>query len=201
MVTQGLSLLPLIVLQRLGVIIGRLFYWVPNRERSNTRININLCFPDLAAAERERLVRQSLIEGAKSLLEMPKIWYGDPQRMVRELQLGEGVELPQLALRQNRGVIIAAPHLGAWEVGVHYLAQLAPATVLYRPPREQALEKLMVDGRSKGGAILVPTSTAGVKAMYEALFRGELVAILPDQQPRQAGKSAGYSPPFSMFPH
>lgn len=197
---KGLSLLPLALIQKLGVLFGRLFYLIPNQERNKTRVNIDLCFPDLSTPEKERLVRQSLIEGAKSVLEMPRIWYGDANRMVEELQLGEGANLPEFALQQNRGVIIAAPHLGAWEVGVHYLARLAPATVLYRPPREQALERIMVEGRSKGGALLVPTTTAGVKAMYEALYRGELVAILPDQQPRQAGKSAGVFAPFFNVP-
>lgn len=192
--------MPLTVVQRLGTILGWFFYRFPNRERATTRININLCFPQLSTPQRERLVRLSLVEGAKTLLEMPGIWHGDPDRLVAQLQLGDGAQLPELALKQNKGVIVVAPHLGAWEVGVHYLARLAPATVLYRPPKEKAMEKTIVGGRSKGGAHLVPTTAAGVKALYEALHRNELVAILPDQQPRHVGKSAGVFAPFFKVP-
>ena len=197
---KGLALLPLPVVQRLGVVLGWLYYRIPNREQATARINIGLCFPELSTQQREQLLRLNLQESAKSLLEMPGIWHGDADRMVAQLQLGDGAQLPQLALKQNRGVIIAAPHLGAWEVGVHYLATLAPATVLYRPPKEQAMESTIVSGRSKGGARLVPTTAAGVKALYEALHRNELVAILPDQQPRHVGRSAGVFAPFFGFP-
>ena len=62
---------------------------------------------------------------------------------------------------------------------------------------KETIGKMIIDGRSKGGARLVPTTAAGVKAaLFEALHRNELVAILPDQQPRHAGKSAGYSALF-----
>ena len=196
----GLSLLPTPVVQRLGALTGWFLYRIPNRQRDVARININLCFPELGTPLKERLVRQSLIENAKNLLEMPGIWRGDAARMVEQMELGDGADLPQLALQRKKGVIIAAPHLGAWEVGVHYLARLAPATVLYRPPRETIMEKMIIDGRSKGGARLVPTTAAGVKALFEALHRNELVAILPDQQPRHAGKSAGVFAPFFNVP-
>jgi len=197
---KGLSFLPLTIVQPLGALAGWFLYRIPNREREVARINIDLCFPELSLPQKVRLLRQSLRESAKTLLEMPRIWQGDAADMVEQMQLGDGADLPQRALQQNRGVIVAAPHLGAWEVGVHYLARLAPATVLYRPPREEVMEKTILDGRSKGGARLVPTTAAGVKALFEALHRNELVAILPDQQPRHAGKSAGVFAPFFQVP-
>ncbi|MCP4286861.1 MAG: lysophospholipid acyltransferase family protein [Gammaproteobacteria bacterium] len=197
---RGLSVLPLGVIQRLGVFLGWLFYRISNRERKTTRINIDLCFPEYTSQQKDQLLRLSLIEGAKTLLEMPGIWHGDAERMVEQLELGDGADLPQRALEQNRGVIVAAPHLGAWEVGLHYLAQLAPTTALYRPPREKAMEEIIAKGRSKGGSRLVPTTAAGIKALYQALRRKEIVAILPDQQPRHLGKSAGVFAPFFKVP-
>ncbi|HXK56623.1 MAG TPA: lipid A biosynthesis acyltransferase, partial [Gammaproteobacteria bacterium] len=73
---EGLSRLPLIAVQRLGALLGWFFYRIPNREKAVARININLCFPELNTPQRERLLRQCLIENAKTLLEMPRIWRG-----------------------------------------------------------------------------------------------------------------------------
>ncbi|MCB1761277.1 MAG: lipid A biosynthesis acyltransferase [Gammaproteobacteria bacterium] len=186
--------------QRIGGLLGRLLYLVPNRERHNARVNIELCFPAMSRDERERLLRRALIESARTILEMPGIWRRDVRSALSVVHPGEGWDLPGQALAKGRGVIIAAPHLGAWELAGHRLAQMAPVTLLYRPPREAAIEPLLLEGRSRGGARLVPTSAAGVRALFEALKRGEMVGILPDQQPRQAGTSAGVFAPFFGVP-
>ncbi len=194
-----IALLPLGAAHLLGYFIGTLFYLWPNRERRQAEINISLCLPALTSAERRRLTRRSLIESAKTLMEMPGIWMGRPEPYLRRLKLVEGASLPAQRLAEGRGLILAAPHLGAWEVGVHHLARLAPVTVLYRPPRERALESLITAGRGKGGATLVPITPAGIKALYQALERNEMVAILPDQQPR-GFRGAGVFAPFFDYP-
>ena len=76
---------------------------------------------------------------------------------------------------------MAAPHLGSWEVGVHLLAQVAPTTALYRPPREPALADSMLAGRGRCGARLVPTDGSGIKALYQASIAG--VEIGPSSEP------------------
>ncbi|MCP3867924.1 MAG: lipid A biosynthesis acyltransferase [Gammaproteobacteria bacterium] len=190
------SRMPLRLLHRMGVVIGWLFYLVPNRERQNAWVNIGLCMSGLSEKQRRIMLRESLIESAKGLLEMPAVWLGEPEHWLSRLEVAEGVDLPRELLELNRGVIIAAPHLGCWEAGGHYLATLAPLTVLYRPPRQKVLEQIIKEGRSKGGARLVPTTSAGVKALIAALRRKEMIAILPDQQPNKAGRSAGTFAPF-----
>jgi KDO2-lipid IV(A) lauroyltransferase len=87
-----------------------------------------------------------------------------------------------------------------WEVGVHHLARISPVTILYRPPRQPFLEEIITTGRSRGGARMVPTTAQGVKSLYQTLRQGEMVAILPDQEPRAAGKSAGLFAPFFGHP-
>jgi len=178
------------------VVLGNLFYWLPNRERRNARINLALCFPLLSDRERESLLRRSLVENAKTLAEIPGIWRGQSEHWLSLLRAEQGKEILEQLLSRGNGVIVAAPHLGNWELGVHYLASVAPTTALYRPPRERVLEQIMLEGRSRTGARLVATDATGIKALYQALKRGELVAILPDQEPKSATRGAGVFAPF-----
>lgn len=197
---KALSRLPLPIVRYLGLILGWLFFLVPNRERHNARVNIALCYPQLAPGQQRRLVRRSLIENARSLLEMPGFWRGSVQRSLRLIQPGEAPVVLRQLLQRGKGVIVAVPHLGAWEIPIHYIARISPVTVLYRPPREQVLEQLILEGRSRGGATPVPTNAAGVKALYEALRRNEIVLILPDQQPRHRTSGSGVFAPFFGVP-
>lgn len=186
--------LPFGFLHGIGTVVGWLLYLFPNRERQTARVNISLCFPELAAPEQARLVRQSLIHTAKTMLEMPACWLGDREALIALIDDGDLDLRLQQRLAKGKGLIIAAPHLGNWELGVHWLSKQAPITILYRPPRQAWLEEVLIAGRRQGQATLVPTTRSGIRALYQALQRGEMIAILPDQQPKQ--EEGGVFAPF-----
>jgi KDO2-lipid IV(A) lauroyltransferase len=187
-----LAALPWPVLHGLGWLIGRGAARCSSRAGLIADINLRVCLPRLSETERNRLWRRSLIENARTLIEMPKMWRGDPERwasLVRPVT-PDNEELPRRALAQGKGLLVIAPHLGNWEVGILYLPRIAPVTALYRPPREKAMADIMLAGRSAAGGTLVPTSVSGIKTLYQALKRGEIVCILPDQQPK-GGEGGG----------
>lgn len=194
------SRLPLSLAQGLGGVIGRLAYLLPNKERRIAGINIRTCFPELDSGEQKALLRESMIEAAKGLVEMPVVWASPPDRWVARMQTGDGAGLFEAAMRQGKGVIVVGPHLGNWEVGLHYLNSLAKVTAIYRPPRQEGLDALLKEGRSKGGATLVPATPRGVRSLFAALRRGEIMALLADQQPKAAGRQGGVFAPFFGHP-
>ena len=193
-----LAALPLPISQALGWCVGSLAALVPNRERGNARVNVALCFPGMPPDERRRFVRRALIENACTLLESPRAWLRDPERLLEQVDPQNGEEQIHALLAHGRGLIFAAPHLGNWEMGVHFLTRTTPTTVLYRPPRQQVLESVMVQGRGRDLAQVVPTDVAGIRALYQALGRGEAVAVLPDQQPKEEGSAAVFAPFFGQ---
>ncbi len=181
----------------LGRAVGQLFIWLPNQEKRAARVNIALCFPELSQRERERLCRRSLIESAITMLEMPGLWCRPPDHSLSLVDDPDGPEVLDSLIRRGRGVIVAGPHLGSWEVGGLFLARMTPMTTLYRPPRYEVLGKLMEQGRRQTGARLVPTDASGVKALYKTLRQGGVVAILPDQQPKSM-RGAVFAPFFGQ---
>lgn len=187
--------LPLPLLHGVGVLLGWLSYLIPNPNKVVTVRNLELCFPQLAAAERLRLARHSLIETAKTLLEIPLVWLSSGRHALSQIREIRGAELVEQGLARQKGLIIVIPHLGNWEICGLYLARYG-VTSLYRPPRKAALEELIRNARERLGARLVPTDTKGVRALYHALTQGGMIAILPDQDPRD--ETGAFAPLFGV---
>lgn len=90
-------------------------------------------------------------------------------------------------------MVLLGPHLGAWEMVGLFVSSRAAMTTLYRPPRVRQLEGVYRHARARFGAQLVPAGAAGVRALLRTLRRGELVGVLPDQDP---GVGSGVFAPF-----
>jgi len=191
------SLLPLWLSRWLGAVLGRLCWCVQTRESCTTRINIDYCFPELDEAERERLARDSMIEWGKLVFEIPVVWRRSAIWLRRHILAESGEELWQQLKNQNKGIIALGPHLGNWEVAGLEMSLRLPMTTLYAPSGNAALDKQVRRVRSKVGAELVPTSKRGVLALIKALQAGEMVGILPDQEPDY---SSGQFAPFFGAP-
>lgn len=189
--------LPLRVVHALGAGAGWLLARVPNDARHVARINLARCYPQLDAVARRRLTEQCLMETARTALETGPLWHWGRERVQRLALDAEGEDRLEQALTAGRGAILAIPHLGAWEMVALYCSMHHPMTTLYRPPRLGSLDALMTAARERFGARLVPSDTAGVRALLRASRRGELLAILPDQEPRYGN---GIFSPFFGIP-
>jgi KDO2-lipid IV(A) lauroyltransferase len=110
--------------------------------------------------------------------------------LVREVH---GLEHVEAARAAGKGVLVLEPHLGNWELGGLYLGQHLPITFLYRPARQAWADALTRRGRERGGVRLATPDVKGVRAMLQALKRGEGVGVLPDQV---ASKGDGVWAPF-----
>jgi KDO2-lipid IV(A) lauroyltransferase len=114
--------------------------------------------------------------------------------LIREV---EGEASFEAALAQPQGVIIAAPHLGNWELLNQWLASRTPMAIVYRPPRQAWIEDVLRRARGHEGVTQVRAEAAGVRELFRTLKRGGAVGILPDQQPK-AGE--GEFTPFFGVP-
>src|SRR5690606_33510504 len=60
------------------------------------------------------------------------------------------------ALDEGRGILYLTPHLGCFEITARYMVKYGPITVMYRPPRYEALEPAMEKARNISGLRAVP---------------------------------------------
>jgi len=179
-----LGALPLWAIQRFAAALAWLSARLDHRESRVARINIALCFPDLEAARQQRMHRDCLRHTASAVLECGRIWTRPPGRSLAWIREVHGLELLREARAAGRGLIVAAPHLGNWELLCHFLASQAPLSIVYREPQWAPAEGLLLHGRGGGAVEQLPAQPGSVRRMLRALKDGRVLGILPDQQPK-----------------
>jgi KDO2-lipid IV(A) lauroyltransferase len=172
-----LAWLPLPLLHGLGVVLGWLIYLAPGRHSARLRDNVAASGLDGSG----RLLRRVIGESGKAIVELAPVWLRPYDRVLKLVKATPGWEQIEAARAAGRGVLVIAPHIGCFEIINQYFAATHRFTALYKPARKPALEALMLAGRQRGHAVLVPTDLSGVRALLVALRRGEAVGILPDQ--------------------
>ena len=131
--------------------------------------------------------RESLVHTAATALEMGKAWVAPLSATLKLVQGSEGLSAFDAAVTSPRGVILLAPHLSNWEIFGFFACEGRPANFMYQPPQNEGLDNLLRTVRSRNGVNLAPTNRKGVAQLLSALKRGEIVGILPDQVPTDAG--------------
>ena len=178
------GLLPLRWLQECGALLGRLALRRGGKMVRYTAVNLSIVKPEIDARARDTLVREAMIEGGKSITEIVKIWGAGAERALDQVREVRGEALFDAALASGNGVIIAAPHLGCWELLNYWLCRKTPMAILSRPPRIAAVEALLRKVRGALAPEQVRAEGAGVRTLYKRLAAGGTVGILPDQKPR-----------------
>ncbi|MDR3158384.1 MAG: lysophospholipid acyltransferase family protein [Zoogloeaceae bacterium] len=181
---KTLSRLPLVWAHRLGALAGVLVYLASPRYRRNLRENMR------AAGLDANLAWPAAAEAGKQALEISHIWMksqAEANAQIVEITGGEHVAAAKAA---GRGVLFLTPHLGCFEIAAQYCAAaFGDLTVLYRPPRQKSLQRMILAGRQRPGLHLATADLSGVRALIKALKKGEAVGMLPDQAPK-AGEGA-----------
>jgi KDO2-lipid IV(A) lauroyltransferase len=183
--------LPLAWQRALGRAFGRLVLALDLREARIARRNLELL--GVPPEARGALVRAILEATGANLMETLRVWtHGrmDNLRLVRGLR---GQDKLLAALAQGRGVIVAAPHYGNWELLIEFLASQAPFSLVYRVPEKAAGDVFLRRAREGHNVTLVPAESTAMRPLFRALKAGELVGITPDQQPKLG---AGVFAPF-----
>ncbi|MBT9488625.1 MAG: lipid A biosynthesis acyltransferase [Rubrivivax sp.] len=145
-----LQWLPLAGQVALGRGLGALLLRFGRSRRRIAQRNLELCFPDQTAAEREALLREHFACLGRSLLERGLLWYASPARLKRLIQVEGDIGL---AARSEQPVMWLVPHFMALDVAgvATQLFQGQPVGSIYQAQSNPVFDAAMRRGRLRFG--------------------------------------------------
>jgi KDO2-lipid IV(A) lauroyltransferase len=149
--------------------------------RSRARIakrNLELCFPDLSAVERERLLDAHFESLGLGLLEMPFAWWSSREQIARLGEL-QGLEHLEAAAAEGRGVLLLSGHFTCLEIAGRILMDNFLYHPMYRRMNNAVIEHVASRKRSTYGVTTIPRDD--VKRVIRTLRAGETIWYAPDQ--------------------
>lgn len=172
-----LHFLPLPLLAWVGQGLGMLFYALGRERRKVARINLSLCFPELDAAARERLLRRHFRAFGRSILERGISWWSRAER-IRRLFRVEGLE--HLQALQGKPVILLAPHFVGLDMGGSRASLDFHVASMYSKQKNPVLDRLLLQGRQRFNAPYLFSRQDNVRSVVKVLRRGVPLYYLPD---------------------
>jgi len=162
---------------------GRAFGWlgwhlVASRRKVALR-NLELCFPELPAGERDRLAKEHFRWLGRSLLERGLLWYASAARLKRLIHVEGDV---QLAERSEQPVMWLAPHFMGLDVaGVSVLLfQKRKGISIYQAQSDPVMDAALRRGRLRFGNAEIFSRDQAAKALVRAIKKGDGFFNLPD---------------------
>jgi len=162
----------------LGRGLGRVLRRFKKREERAARRNLELCFPELDAAEQRELLDRHFDAVGMSFVEMAIGWHTPIDRLLERVSI-HGREHLEQALARG-GALLVGAHFTTLEVGYAVLEALTPrASCMYRPQRNAMMDVMIRRGRYRFAKHQI--SRDNVRALVRALRDGYAVGYLPDQ--------------------
>lgn len=164
----------------IGRVLGGLMYRVAGDRRRIAARNLELCFPEKTAAERERLLKDNFASTGIAFFEMAMSWWWSKPRLAKLAHV-EGLEHLEHAQREGKGVILMAFHFTTLEIGAALLGQKHTIDGMYREHNNPLFDFIQRRGRERHNADSLAVERDDVRGMLKLLRSGRAIWYAPDQ--------------------
>ena len=171
---------------RLGEWLGQAMFKRSAKRREIVGLNLEWCFPQLEATQRQALQQDFSRWLGRSFLEFGFLWWASPKRFARRLRY-EGLEQLQSTLDAGERVILFTLHTLAMDIGGVALSSRVPMSTFANAMRNPLLEWFMAARRGRFGC-RIHAREEGIRGVIGEL-KGGRVLFFPcdeDQGERQA---------------
>lgn len=173
-----LTCFPYPVVRKIGSGLGRLLALLGKKRIAVAKRNIELCFPQLSAAQQKQLVEANISASGMAILETVMGWWWPDWRVKRLVKI-EGLEHVEAIRKKGKGIFAMAIHCLSLEFACRGLGLNYPSIAFYRKHNNDLMEYLQYHGRARSNKYMI--HKRDVKGMFQALDDGELSLYLPDQ--------------------
>ena len=162
----------------LGKLAGLLAWRLAGSRRHITEVNINLCFPELTAAQQAALVRKSFIANGIGLMELGLAWFRNPARLT-SITTVHGLEHFEQALARGKGVLLLGGHYSTLDLGGSLVTEYINADVMQRDHNNPLMNAVMTRARERRyGTVL---GARDLRGLFRSLKNNHAVWYATDQ--------------------
>ena len=180
----------------LGAWIGDQFRRRNEKRRRIVEVNLELCFPEMAEADRAQLLVEHFRAYGRGVLDMGLMLWGSEKRLRRLMDL-EGYEAHcQLVARER--VLLIAWHLTTMEVTSAMLSLSGPAVSMMKPIGNPLLTWVVYRGRKHRADIELVTRDAGFRPLIRGIRSGRQAYLFPDEDFGDAAPEVVFAPFFGV---
>lgn len=181
--------IPVSIGYALGEVLGSAAFVLAKGEREKALKNLRIGLgEDLSERELQIVARGMFAHFGRVLFEVlrvPRLSREEVKSCIRF----EGLGYVNDALEEGRGVVVATGHIGNWELfGAAASILGMPLNVIAREIKDPRLNELLVRLRRRAGVVtILRESSNSAKEILRCLRRGELLALLIDQDIKVEG--------------
>lgn len=163
-----------------GNCIGYLFLLIENKRNRFSKVNINLCFPDLDTNSAYRIYKKNIILFGRVIFDTGIAWFWSDDRINKNIPYKiNGLELLLRYQRLNNGVLLFFKHSLHLELDSRILAMNAEIFGVERKHNSTYFESIQKNGRLKSMKGIVDRNST--VSFVRWLKNGKTVLYAPDQ--------------------
>lgn len=156
--------------------------------------NLEICFPELDARQRESLRREATREMGRMLGEFALGWFATDRKLARLNVTIEGLQHLEVARRQGHGVLLVGGHFSHLELCARLISRQIRIAGMYRRMDSEVFEYMVLRARLAYADAMLGKDE--LRATVKYLKRGGTVWYAPDQDMR--GKDSVFAPFFGI---
>jgi KDO2-lipid IV(A) lauroyltransferase len=187
--------LPLSWLAWLGRGLGRLVWRLVRSRRLVALRNLELCMPELSAAQREAIAREHFALLGRSLTERGLLWHASREQLKQMIHVEGDARLPE---HSDQPVMWLAPHFIGLDIAglAVQLFQSRPVVSMYQMQSNPVFEEAVLRGRLRFGNGKLFSRWDGARSVIRAVREGHHFFNLPDMD--FGAKDAAFVPFFGV---
>ncbi len=120
---------------RIGQGLGKILYSFPSKLKQITKLNIELCLPELNSQQQQELMKKNFASLGVGLIEAAMAWWLSDSK-IKCLYTITGFEHVEAALKKGKGIILVGPHFTCLEMIGRLLGMKYTFGVMYRPHKK-----------------------------------------------------------------
>lgn len=194
------SLAPLRFCYWFGARVADVYYIIARQARISIIANLKQVF-GLEASEQEikNCARRNFQNFAKCIVDFFRFSRID-ENNISSFVCIRGEKYLKEAFAEGKGVIGLSAHLGNWELGAVTITLLGyPVNAVALSHEQRLVNNLFVKQRTRKGVRVIPAESAA-KRCYQALVRGEMVALLGDRDITASGVTVKFFGKETILP-